>query len=417
MNPLNTISREYVIDAILVYENVRPAALLQSQFEYNEYGATRPKTEHLIRTLHNEFPTLQFSEKYKGEYQGILVSKHNYDNKVIDMGKVLGYPCYRDYDDILVTTPLQSYTAYVVVTFKDGTTQNIMANVCKDASKLSVFKKFAKDAARVLRLPQYAQILGAGIVGVNATIVEKPTDVSITITLSGLSPGKSHILNSAEREVLQNALWNWTKDAAIMMKIHATEYNDPTHRGLVVGFMACVNNMIIIPFIPINLDPIRETAYNKITAQRSQWMAYLLNKIAKTKHRVAVPKSTHPLLKMSAQIAGKKSYDMSAIAANIQPIYGDDMATFLTTEFRKTDGFQRGLLMFMLLDIALDELAPYYSLVNTKPGLSAEIAALRAVRSTDMLYIMKHAVTATRRKKTVGKRQIALRTRQYTQRL
>ena len=50
------------------------------------------------------FPSLYQSHNYE-RYQGDIISKTSYvdrtDITLAEMGKILGYPCYKDYEEIL----------------------------------------------------------------------------------------------------------------------------------------------------------------------------------------------------------------------------------------------------------------------------------------------------------------------------
>jgi hypothetical protein len=96
-NIIDKIGLEEYMNAVLVQNNGRPAFMIQPP-DYNEKTEkdiiTKRKLDHI--TIH--FPDLY---QLKTDW-GIIISKNKLDSKLIknnkDLGKILGYPCYKDYE-------------------------------------------------------------------------------------------------------------------------------------------------------------------------------------------------------------------------------------------------------------------------------------------------------------------------------
>jgi hypothetical protein len=88
-----------LMNCILVDKGIRPAMLIQPQ-DYGEVTWNDPHTKQILDSIQTKFPRLKQSHHYE-KYQGIIVSKQNFNGKTIDnteMGRILGYPCYEDYE-------------------------------------------------------------------------------------------------------------------------------------------------------------------------------------------------------------------------------------------------------------------------------------------------------------------------------
>ena len=100
MNSRYDFNIDVILNCILVNENVRPAMLVQPA-DYKEANHEGPKMKYIIEGIQKMFPYLIVSSQYEN-YQGVIISKMNYNGKkdisLVEMGKLLGYPCYQDFD-------------------------------------------------------------------------------------------------------------------------------------------------------------------------------------------------------------------------------------------------------------------------------------------------------------------------------
>jgi hypothetical protein len=97
------IDIDVILNCILVNETVRPAMLVQPQ-DYGEATGKDPKTKSILEVIKRHFPQLLHSKNYK-TYQGIIISKTDYNGEQISlerMGKILGYPCYKNFTPFLI---------------------------------------------------------------------------------------------------------------------------------------------------------------------------------------------------------------------------------------------------------------------------------------------------------------------------
>jgi hypothetical protein len=196
------IGIEELINVILVNENVRPAMLIQPA-DYKEATGADKKTKSILMSIKNNFPNLVFSEKYKGSYQGIIISKKMYDNEVInldDMGKILGYPCYNDFSNLDREKVTYSIGLRAVLTDGKGDAE-IFSNACSNNSIRPTFDKLAMDATNVLKSNKLIKSIIEKVEVVE--YIEIPTSIIINKLINNT------ILNQAEKDKIQNILYNF----------------------------------------------------------------------------------------------------------------------------------------------------------------------------------------------------------------
>lgn len=368
---------ETMIDAILVYENLRPAALIQP-FDYGERGcAVRPKTDELLRLIHAEFPDMIFSEKYGGGYQGILMAKQSFDGIAVNMGRTLGYPCWREFnpnDDSIG----QKRSIHVFIEYSDEASSQsyeILTNVCADFSKLDVFKKFAKDALAILQTPKYADMFVMKPTSYNIETVTEPTAKFVLAKLARmkLPSGETNKITQADKYKIANIMWNTVGDGGDLYILAFFEYDNPLHRGFMIGLLAMYIHDPTAVFRPIQNDPIRGKKHDEKTEIASKWTLWLLNDMAvKTKQNYTTPEllkgRNAQTLALATSIAGGQTitHDILMNAASIINIeYGADMFDFLIgshREFRPEIGEHVGLIVFLLMSSACEALSVYFPL-------------------------------------------------------
>ena len=136
------------MNVVLVNNDIRPAMMIQPQ-DYDEETHHDHITSNLLQQIKKLFPNLIQTTNYE-EYQGVIISKTDYTNEIINltkMGKILGYPCADDFMEIKE----EEYTINIyAITFDDESIQ-IFPNICKNLSKIKIFEKIASDAKKVFQ--------------------------------------------------------------------------------------------------------------------------------------------------------------------------------------------------------------------------------------------------------------------------
>jgi hypothetical protein len=159
-----TLPITIILNCILVNENVRPAMLVQPA-DYKERTHSDLRTKSIIEGIKKYFPNFILTTDYEN-YQGVIVSKIDYHyngNKNIgakEMGKILGYPCYEDFTTIDKNSISYAIEIYVKVNQVNQVNQiQILANKCKDITKLPEFNSLANKAKHAFAKKEYSELL------------------------------------------------------------------------------------------------------------------------------------------------------------------------------------------------------------------------------------------------------------------
>jgi hypothetical protein len=269
------IGIEELINVILVNENVRPAMLIQPA-DYKEATGADEKTKLILMSIKNNFPNLIFSEKYKGLYQGIIISKKGYDNEVInldDMGKILGYPCYNDFTNL--DREKITYSIGLQAVLNDGKgNAEIFSNACSNNSIRPTFDKIAMDATNVLKSNKLIKSIIEKVEVVEYIII--PTSIIINKLINNT------ILNQAEKDKIQNILYNFGFGFDIQFFFKKSfDYQNEVHKGILLGLLVYERNDPIMPFSPLQ-------KYSKKIIQQyndaiSKWESELIVALQNTK--------------------------------------------------------------------------------------------------------------------------------------
>jgi len=263
-----------LLNAILVNENVRPAMLVQP-IDNEETTSQDPKTKIIIETIKETFPELLLSENYI-IYQGIIISKTDYNGQTIllgQMGEILGYPCYKDFGKILFSeSDNLQYTIDVKAVLSDGTKIQLFANMCKDTTNIEKFEKIAEKAKEAFKNPQYTNLLqDVDIIDVEViTTVITPTSILID------KLANNEILKDYEINEIINILYNLGFSEKISN--YDFQYNNPIHKGILLDLLIRSKHDTLEPFYPLNEYPEQYTEVKKITVKQENALFDVLEK-------------------------------------------------------------------------------------------------------------------------------------------
>ena len=236
-----------LLNLILVDAGVRPSMLFQP-CNFGEWLPTDPITSDCLQYIKKYFPHLVYSETYT-HFQGIIISKEgNYtgatDINSTELGKILGYPCYNDFDlirDDLTDKPFPDipnvYTIELAASIEAETYTKIQlfANISIGNSSVATFQEIAKKAQIAFNNPKYAGLLGE----ISVKTVDVISNKSITIAniidaLVALDPICPEMLGEIE-----NYMWNMGDSNGSSDRIIKTLHNSDNkiHSGILVYIM------------------------------------------------------------------------------------------------------------------------------------------------------------------------------------
>ena len=269
MDPVYKIGLDEYMNCVLVQHDVRPAFLIQPA-DYREATSEDPKTKKKILAINQTFPELVISIINSEA----LVSKKTYtqanfrENK--DMGEALGYPCAEDYAYTLEHKDEPSVGMSIYVTLKDEKPIQLLANACKDETKAERFFALARKADAVLKSDPR---LKDRIVSVDARVDHI---VPTKFVLQKLV--RNEKLNENEEYQLRNEIANLGFQDENYLADYEYQFNNPTHRGILITLMTLTMNNPMEPFWPLQFR--REGA--KVDAINNQWGVELVRVLNET---------------------------------------------------------------------------------------------------------------------------------------
>jgi hypothetical protein len=276
--PVQEIGLYNLLNLILVKERVRPAFLLQPQDKGNE------NIREIINVIKEYFPELIHSKDYS-IYQGILISYEDLNGKEIslnEMGRILGYPCYEDYEEIDHIND-DTYTAEIIVNMESGDDVSLINNKCLNESKKPEFQKIVNRIKDVLQKEEYTEMLGDRVIDV---IVNFEENRSINIVIEKLTNNKK--INKIEIEMITEILYNLGFEDNTEMESNI-QYNNPIHKGIILGLLVYFKNDLLRPFYPLQSHPVE---YPEVIKETEDWQEELTETIKNTKLKIKTKRKT-----------------------------------------------------------------------------------------------------------------------------
>jgi hypothetical protein len=246
--------------------------LIQPQ-NYNEIKKTNPKTSAILKKIKSKFPDLLFSDDYN-IYQGIIISKKNYNKQHISlekMGEILGYPCYKDFEKL--NRNKLHYYIKVLAVLSDDTEVTLFVNLCKEEDEYKHFSSIASKAREAIKKSEYKKILkGFNIKDIKADIgIELPTQYII-----------DNLINNKKIDVIQKDKINsilYNLEFSDDLSYYEFEYDNPIHRGILIDLLLKDKYDLLSPFYPLhNKYPKEYEIIKKININLEKALLDILNR-------------------------------------------------------------------------------------------------------------------------------------------
>jgi hypothetical protein len=264
-----------ILNAILVNEGVRPAMLIQP-VNYNEISGKDTKTLSVVNGIKELFPELLSSDNYT-IYQGTILSKKLYGkgkdkDKVIslnNMGEILGYPCFSEYETLNRDEPLFNFK--LLVSYNNGKELSLFNNICKDKNTVTELKSLSTKAFRALTNVKYKGILKG--LKINRVYVDIENIIPRQYIINKLINKKK--LSNEEIGVIIEVLYNMGFGEELKDKI---QYNNPIHIGILLDILLKDKYDILSPFYPLQEYPTQQKEVDKITIELENALIDILDK-------------------------------------------------------------------------------------------------------------------------------------------
>jgi len=275
MNLIKNIEINNILNAILVNENIRPAMLVQP-IDYNEIKGTDKKTLKIVNGIKKIFPNLYLTDKYQN-YQGTIISKKklSLDNQIISlekMGEILGYPCYKNFENFNRDSNL--FALELIVSYNNNIEILLFANVCENNETLNKFKfnLIAQKAFDIFTNDKYKHILKD--IHINKVYVKIENIITTQSVIDKLITNKK--ITEEEKEKIIDILYN--SGFSDNLSEYDFQYNNKIHKGILLDILLKEKYNTLSVFYPIQLYPLQEKAIEGITIQLENALIEILNK-------------------------------------------------------------------------------------------------------------------------------------------
>jgi len=257
-----------ILNAILVNEGVRSAMLIQPS-DYKERTGTDTKTLSIVNKIKKLFPDLVSSDNYT-TYQGTIISKKSFDGKVIEnMGKILDYPCFNDFETLNRDEPL--FDLQLKVSYNDTELQ-LFNNICKDKKTVDKFNSLSTKAFRALTNKKYNGILNG--IKINKVYVNIELIIPTQHIINKLITKKN--LSKEEIYVIIGVLYNMGFSDKLLE--YEIQYNNPIHKGILLDILVKSKHDVLSPFYPLQEYPKQQKVVDKITIELENALIEILDK-------------------------------------------------------------------------------------------------------------------------------------------
>ena len=274
---IRNVTFDTFLNSILVYEDIRKGAMLQPQ-DIKEAYASDPETKKIVEMIKSHFNSLQFSSNYD-TYQGIIISKKNYNGQhginAIEMGKILGYPCYEDFGKISDSDDFYqiSLVVTVITTNNDELDLYLFTNKCLSDENIHLFDTIATEATKAFK--KYKDVIKTAI---NITIKEVNVSVNKIVSINSIINKiiSNKPLDSQDKDEIMNELYNLI-GSSNEMDI-PFQFDNPLHKGIILGLLVQSKNNVLSPFFPLHTKhPIEYIKVNQISEEWERELHTIVN--------------------------------------------------------------------------------------------------------------------------------------------
>ena len=273
LNYIKDLEINILLNAILVNENVRPAMLVQP-IDYNEKKGTDKKTLTIVNGIKKIFPDLYLTDNYE-IYQGTIISKKKIPLEkgfisLEDMGNILGYPCYKDFEDANRDDIL--YEIALIASYNNNSEIQLFVNVCKDKKTLKNFDLIAKKAFEVLTSRKYNNLLKG--ININRVYVNVENIIPTQFVINKLITNKK--VTQEEKDKISEILYNcgFSDD----LSYYDFQYNNKIHKGILLDILIRER---FDTLCPLQKYSSQESEVDRITNKFEKGLIDVLNKTRK----------------------------------------------------------------------------------------------------------------------------------------
>lgn len=243
---------DILLNLILVKEEVRPSFMIQ-YVDYGENNISEPITLSILNEIKKIFP--EFIHSY--DYQGIIISKYYEGNKNLyslsnlkddELGKIIGYPCYAEFEETLnnkENKTIYSFTIYA--SLLNNQKYDILANISLDLKKYEEFENISKKS--FLAFVKNNDFLDKYNISIKEVNVNIQKWVSIDTLINKLYENTK--LDDYDYAKINNIFYNMCFSDNYYQILMNFDENNQIHRGILIGILLTEKNDRLKPFYPL----------------------------------------------------------------------------------------------------------------------------------------------------------------------
>jgi hypothetical protein len=268
------------INTILVEKGGRKAFMIQPP-DYNERTAKDNITKQKLEIIHKYFPNLHQTITD----WGIIITKYKLNPNSIkddsDIGKILGYPCYKEYNK--VRTSINNTFAFdIIVNLKSS------ANLKNYKNKIILFTDRCLDKStyiehetiknKIENILKKDEVIGNLLESVELGF---DTVINVNVLLSKIKSNKK--LNKEEMDELLNLLYNLGFSIELQFAVSDLDMDNPFNRGIISTLLTYYMNNPLEAFFPLQQFPEHHTILFK---KEQEWEKSLIQLLIPKKKKI-----------------------------------------------------------------------------------------------------------------------------------
>lgn len=276
---IDEIGLNEYINAVLVQNDGRPAFMIQPS-DYNEKKKTDKITLKKLENIKKYFPDLY---QLKTGW-GIIISKKKLNSKSItndkDVGKVLGYPCYKDFSrEQNENEQLITYDIIIKLKNKRGligysTHIILFSDVCKDTIS---YKEHLEMKNKIESILKKDDIIGKLL---DSVLLNEDTNIPPGHIILTLQNNKK--ITENEKGDIIHYIYNMGFSDKIQKIIRNMDINTSFNRGVITTLLAYYIDNPLEPFYPLQNHPENPLVVKKLEDLEKRLITLLTNKKSKT---------------------------------------------------------------------------------------------------------------------------------------
>jgi hypothetical protein len=189
------------------------------------------------------------------------------------MGKILGYPCYKNFENLNRDNNL--FDLHIIVSYNNNIEISLISNICENLQTLKEFNLIAQKAFEVFTNGKYKNILQG--ININKVYVNVENIISTQFIINKLITNEK--LTEEEKFRIVEILYNI--GFSDNLSEYEFQYNNKIHKGILLDILLKDKYDTLSPFYPLQEYPKQQKEIENITIKLENALIEILNKTKK----------------------------------------------------------------------------------------------------------------------------------------